>query len=531
MTSSGVPTTSGSPAPGTTHDAVGVLHDALEAVLGEQHGDAEVVHEPLQRGQDLFGRTGIERRGRLVEHEHLRVAGEHRADRDALALPAGQRAQRAVPQVGEAEQVEGLLDAAAHDVGREADRLHAVGELVLDHVGDEARERVLRDDADDVGELARRVQPRVAAGDRDPPGERAAGEVRDQAVDAAQQRRLAAAGATHDQHQLALGHVQVDVREHGRRGAVVGDGDVLEADHAATSSSSRVAGTSRTTTEPGGRGATTPASAASGDRDRRQQRQRGPRGRSHLAHEHLRVGDRDGDEDDGRHDAGQRHEPLRQRPRVGAVARADAAPSGEQHADDRRGSAEHQERQAERTRGAGVEQRVDADADADQPDEQQRHGREPGRAAHRSGAPVAARVHRRGEVDGALERTLEHRHHRPGERPQAAVGSAAETSGGADPCDVADQLRCEGHRDDDGDPDLVERRRHAGEQPRGGGERVRRADAREKRREHGAGVHRGEELLEGERPAEAHTREPLRQRHLGQRQDHVRARCRRRGRP
>ena len=73
MTSSGVPTTSGSPAPGTTHDAVGVLHDALEAVLGEQHGDAEVVHQALQRGQHLLGRTGIERRGGLVEHEHLRV--------------------------------------------------------------------------------------------------------------------------------------------------------------------------------------------------------------------------------------------------------------------------------------------------------------------------------------------------------------------------------------------------------------------------------------------------------------------------
>ena len=72
--------------------------------------------------------------------------------------PPDSEQQRPVPQVGEAEQVERLLDAAAHDVRRQADRLHAVGELVLDHVGDEAGQRVLRDDADDVGELARRVQ-------------------------------------------------------------------------------------------------------------------------------------------------------------------------------------------------------------------------------------------------------------------------------------------------------------------------------------------------------------------------------------
>jgi hypothetical protein len=124
----GSPTSSGRPPPCT----------AFEPVLGEQHRDAEVVHEPLQRSQDLFCRTGIQRRGGLVEHEHLRVGREHRADGDTLALAARQREERAVTEVGQTEQVEGLLDPSTHDVGCEADRLHAVGELVLDHVGDEA---------------------------------------------------------------------------------------------------------------------------------------------------------------------------------------------------------------------------------------------------------------------------------------------------------------------------------------------------------------------------------------------------------
>ena len=56
---------------GQVHDAVGVLHDALEPVLGHHHGDAEVVHEPRDRGEHLLGAGRVERRRGLVEHEDL----------------------------------------------------------------------------------------------------------------------------------------------------------------------------------------------------------------------------------------------------------------------------------------------------------------------------------------------------------------------------------------------------------------------------------------------------------------------------
>ena len=104
--------------------------------------------------------VGIERRRRLVEDEHAGVRGERGADRGALELAARELAQRAVPQVGEPEQVERLLDALAHDVGRDRELLHAVRELFFERVGDAARERVLADDADDVGQLARRMGSR-----------------------------------------------------------------------------------------------------------------------------------------------------------------------------------------------------------------------------------------------------------------------------------------------------------------------------------------------------------------------------------
>ena len=104
---------------------------------------------------------------------------------------AGQGAQVAAAQVGDAEQVQGLLDPAAHRVRRQAELLHAVGELLLDGVGDEPGGRVLADVPDHVRALPRRrlddadpVEQHVAV-------EGAAGEPRHQAGDHAEQRRLA----------------------------------------------------------------------------------------------------------------------------------------------------------------------------------------------------------------------------------------------------------------------------------------------------------------------------------------------------
>ena len=144
------------------------MDDAFEAVLGDHDGHAEVVDEAGDRRQHVLGRGRVERRRRLVEHEHARMRGEHRTDRDALLLAAREGAQRSAAQVGDAEQVERLLDPLAHHVGRKAELLHRVGELFLDGVGDEAGERILADEADDVGQVAWLVRAGVAAVDRHP---------------------------------------------------------------------------------------------------------------------------------------------------------------------------------------------------------------------------------------------------------------------------------------------------------------------------------------------------------------------------
>ena len=130
--------------------------------------------------------------------------------------PARERAQVPGAQVGDAEQVEGLLDPAAHGVGRQAELLHAVGELLLDGVGDEAGGRVLADVPDEVGALARRGADDAGAVEQHVAGRGGRRENRGhQPGEHAEQRRLARPGRPGDQHQLALADGQVDAVEDG----------------------------------------------------------------------------------------------------------------------------------------------------------------------------------------------------------------------------------------------------------------------------------------------------------------------------
>ena len=164
----------------------------------------EVVHQPGQGGQHLLGRNRIQRGRGLVEHEDARARGQHGADRHPLLLATGEVRSGRSRRSEQAEQVERLLDPAAHHVAVDAQRLHPVGQLLLDRVGDEGGDRVLADDADEVGEVAGAVGAGVPPVDEHRAATAAAAEVRDQPVDAAQQRRLAAAGRPDDEDQLSL---------------------------------------------------------------------------------------------------------------------------------------------------------------------------------------------------------------------------------------------------------------------------------------------------------------------------------------
>ena len=199
-------------------------------MLGEEHRQAEVVDQARDGREDLLGRRRVEGGGGLVEDQHAGVGGQHRPDGDALLLAAREGAQVAGAQVGDAQQVERLLDAAAHGLRSGAELLHAVGELLLDRVGDEPGERVLADVPDEVRPLARRLVDDAAPVEQDVAGEDPAGEARHEAGDDAEQRGLADAGPAGDEDQLALLEGEVDAVQHLVLG--VAEADVAQLDHA-----------------------------------------------------------------------------------------------------------------------------------------------------------------------------------------------------------------------------------------------------------------------------------------------------------
>ncbi len=143
---------------------------------------------------------------RLVEQEDLRIAHDGPADGDALALAARQRLGQAVKVGFELQDVGGIAHAAVDLVLAEARDAHAEGHVLVDrHV---RVERVALEHHGDAA-LGRRdvvdqppVDVQLAAGDFLESG------------DHAQQCRLAAAGRSDENDELALGDVEIDAVDH-----------------------------------------------------------------------------------------------------------------------------------------------------------------------------------------------------------------------------------------------------------------------------------------------------------------------------
>ena len=101
-------------------DAAAVKQDD---VAGQPPGFAEIMgrHHHLDAALadgaddilDRLGGGGIEARGRLVQEQYGRVAGERARQREALLLAAGQSASGTIGQMFEADQCEKLADATS----------------------------------------------------------------------------------------------------------------------------------------------------------------------------------------------------------------------------------------------------------------------------------------------------------------------------------------------------------------------------------------------------------------------------------
>jgi len=190
-------------------DAVAHRH-RLDLVVGDVHGRGlERLLKLRDLGAGLHPQLGVEVRQRLVEQEDRRLAHDRAADRDPLALAAGELLRLALQVLGDAEDVGRLLHPAVHFVARRLADLEA--ELqVLPHRHVRI-ERVALEHHRDVAVLGRHVVDHPAA-DRDG----AAGDLL-QAGDHAQRRRLAAAGGADQHHELLVVDLQVQVLDDGHR--------------------------------------------------------------------------------------------------------------------------------------------------------------------------------------------------------------------------------------------------------------------------------------------------------------------------
>ena len=159
--------------------------------------------DPGDLGAGLDAQLGVEVGERLVHQEDGRLADDRPAERDALALAAGQLLRLAVEQLVELDGRRGLLDPAL-DLGLgHLAQLEAEREVVAD--GHVRVERVALEDHRDVAILGRDVVDDAVA---DP--QRAAGDLLESG-DHPQAGRLAAARWSDQDHELAVTDLEVEI--------------------------------------------------------------------------------------------------------------------------------------------------------------------------------------------------------------------------------------------------------------------------------------------------------------------------------
>jgi hypothetical protein len=159
--------------------------------------------QALDLDPHLGAQLGVQVRQRLVEQEHLRIAHDAAAERDALLLAAGQLLRLALKQFMKPEHPGGTVDRRL-DLGLRCFLVaQAEGQIVVHaHM---LVERVVLEHHRDVAVARRQIvhqpvaDPDVATGDVLQPRNHA------------QRRRLAAAGRADQRHELLVGNLEIDV--------------------------------------------------------------------------------------------------------------------------------------------------------------------------------------------------------------------------------------------------------------------------------------------------------------------------------
>jgi len=206
-------------------------HHLVKAVL---HDDERVFPRGPDLGQQAqqVGRAGrVKLGGRLVQHQNVRLLGQHAGQRQPLLLPPGEPLDPFAAPVPQADQGERLVDLAVHLGTRHREVLQAERHFVLDAQHAELGFRVLEHDADPSRKVGHTGTPRVQFIDAHRPVHGPLDGVRHGAVETQRQRALAAAARPKHQHRLPTRDRQRDVPEGRLAAANILEGERVNLDH------------------------------------------------------------------------------------------------------------------------------------------------------------------------------------------------------------------------------------------------------------------------------------------------------------
>ena len=179
--------------------AISALKRPADALLGQHHRHPE----PHDLVEKLLGPGRIELRGRLVEQNHARSQRDRRGEAHALKLAARELSSSAVGKMLSTDELECLLHSAANLGRRRAEVLETKGDLVRDLGHHNLLLGVLKDARNRPGEVGRTRGPRVVAPELDGAAKSPTMEMRHEASEGSQERRLPGAGRPEERNQLS----------------------------------------------------------------------------------------------------------------------------------------------------------------------------------------------------------------------------------------------------------------------------------------------------------------------------------------
>src|SRR5450631_1651948 len=198
--------------PSLEHDhPVAEQHRLLDRMGDKNHGGRPFIPDAQQLELQNLARLRVDRRERLIHQQHIRFDGERTRQPAALLHAAGHLIGERGFEAAEADQLDELRHLALDLRLRRAGHAQAIGDVV--EYGLPRKQAEMLEHHGDAGD--RLFDALVADPDF-------AGIVRQQAVDAAQQRGLAATGRPDYGDDLAFGHVEIDIAEHFERAVTLG---------------------------------------------------------------------------------------------------------------------------------------------------------------------------------------------------------------------------------------------------------------------------------------------------------------------